>query len=167
MRTIITIFIDLLMSAKCYSKTDTLPANRILLTAESNTELSFDMARTFGSDFIVTYKPRLKQFDGAIKPALMGGIYNNKIALGINATSTIYGRYNEKRFGMSTTEGIEAAVGFILTSGKTELYIIPGVYYKVHLYEWIGNYVIISPGLSLWLGTTNFMAINLNLGVGL
>jgi hypothetical protein len=155
------------MQAQTVYFRDTLPANKTILLAESNTELSFDMARTFGSDFIVTYKPQLKQFDGAIKPALMGGIYNNKIALGINASSTIYGRYNEKRFGMSTTEGIEAAVGFILTSGKTELYIIPGVSYKVHAYEWIGNYLIIRPGLSLWLGTTNFMAINLNIGVGL
>ena len=146
---------------------DTLPANRVILLTESNSELYFDVLRTFNSDFIMVYKPHFKDFDGVIKPALMGGIYNNKIALGVVATGTIIGRYNEERFDYETTEGLEGSVGFMMTSGKTELYIIPGVCYKIHIYNTLFNYLIVSPGVSLWLGTSNFMALNLNIGIGI
>ena len=146
---------------------DTLPANRVILLTESNSELYFDVLRTFNSDFIMTYKPHFKDFDGVIKLAIMGGIYNNKIALGVVATGTIIGRYNEERFDYETTEGLEGSVGFMMTSGKTELYIIPGVCYKIHIYNTLFNYIIVSPGCSLWLGTTNSVVVNLNIGIGI
>ena len=151
---------------------DTLPQGRTIFLAEKNTELYFDIARSFDNDFIMTYKPDLLTNKPLGMPfgsrvGIVGGILNSKIALGGLVSVPLCQPSNNKRFGIKTTEGLNATTVFILTSGKTEIYIIPGVEYSIHVYDYLKKYIIVNPGLSLWLGTTCYPVITLNIGVGL
>lgn len=164
--TTIIIIIFLMLLEVIYAKQDTLPANTTYLDYNSKTtELYFDFLRTFNSDFLMTYRPGFKIADKEI--GINGGLLNSKIAIGTSVYLPLINQKEHERFGVTTTEGLEATVGFTITSGKTEIYIIPGVSYRIHIFEWIGSYMIASPGLQVWLGTTNYLAIALSIGVGL
>lgn len=146
---------------------DTLSESQVIAVCESYPEITVDVIGLFSGDLLFTYNSE-KFLMGNWQPEITAGIYNSTIAIGAGIG------LDENRnlwdcWELECTGGIKYNISMLITfQDKFQGWFGPGIGYKIVVHKnWLGRYAVIEPELQANLGTSFFISVNLNIGVGI